>query len=41
MRTFVTHTTACMIIISIGGYRKLEVGTYLPKADPKLLVESR
>ena len=34
MRTFVTHITACMTIISIGEYRKLEVGTYLPKADP-------
>ena len=34
MRTFVTHITVCMTIISIGGYRKLEVGTYLPKADP-------
>jgi len=40
MRTFVTHMTACITIISVGGYRKLEVGTYLPKADPKLLVGS-
>ena len=34
MRIFVTHLTARMTIISIGGYRNLEVGTYLPKADP-------
>ena len=34
MRTFVTHITACMTIISIGGYCKLEVVTYLLKADP-------
>jgi len=32
MRTFVTHITACMIIISTGGYRKLEVCTYLTKS---------
>jgi len=32
MRTFVTHITACMSIISTGGYRKLGVGTYLTKA---------
>ena len=32
MHTFVTRIIACMTIISTGGYRKFEVGTYLPKA---------
>ena len=40
MCTFLAHITACMTINSIGGYHKLEVDTYLPKADSNLLSES-
>ena len=32
MHTFFTRITACMTIISTGGYHKLKFGTYLPKA---------
>ena len=38
--TFLSHITACMTINPIGGYHKLEVGTYLPKADSNRLSES-
>ena len=40
MRTIFIRIKACMTIISIRCYRKIEIGAYLPKGDPKLLVES-